>query len=597
VAPEGAPVRLRALRFATALLLFVLTLRLFWLQGVEYWRHAEGSRRTTLRALAVDPPRGTIRDRNGVVLVDTEPAFTVLVTPSDFDPAVIPELARLLGVSDSLLQARYAQARAYSPYRPSRLLRDLSTVQLARLQENLYRFPGIDLQLESRRRYPAGVRGAHLFGYVREISAEELARLRPAYRMGDLIGHTGLERFYESELRGQRGQHFVLVNALGQTIGPYREGREDEAPRAGFDLELGLDAGLQALAESLMTGRRGAVVAIDPRNGEVLAMVSSPDFSLEALNRIVDPRLWRSLNEDPARPLFNRAIQAEQPPGSTFKPFMALVGLQEGVITPQTVVFCRGGFYFGRFFRCHGGAHGAVNVQRAVQVSCNTFFYWLMTRLNLQRWHEYGRQFGFGRPTGIDLPGERRGVLPDSAYFNRVYGRGRWTLGYLVSLGIGQGNLAVTPLQLAAYCAALANGGTYYTPHLVRRMRNPQSGEERIWYEQPRRIPVDSAYFALVREGMRLAVEAGTGGAARLPGITVAGKTGTAQNPHGKDHAWFIGFAPYEQPRIAVAVLVENAGFGGVHAAPIARELFARYLIKSRTHDASARVVSADPTR
>ncbi|MCS7155983.1 MAG: penicillin-binding protein 2 [Bacteroidota bacterium] len=588
IAPEPVS-RLRLLRFAILTLMGLLALRLFWLQAIEYWRHAESSRRTTLRAQPVDPPRGTLYDRNGVVLVDTEPAFTVTLTPVDFDTRQIPGLARLLGVPDSLLWARYRQARAYSLYRPSRLLRDLDARQFARLQENLYRFPGIDLQVETRRRYPAGVRGAHVFGYVREISAGELARRRPVYQMGDLIGHTGLERFYEAELRGQRGQHLVLVNALGQAIGPYREGGEDVPPQSGFDLELGLDANLQALAESLMTGRQGAVVAIDPQNGEILALVSSPDFDPKALTGVVDPSLWRDLNTDPARPLFNRAIQAEQPPGSTFKPFMALLALQEGIITPQTTVRCGGGFYFGRFFRCYGGAHGPVNAQRAVQVSCNTFFYWLMTRLNLQRWHWYGRQFGFGRPTGIDLPGERGGVLPDSAYFNRLYGPGRWTMGYLISLGIGQGNLTVTPLQMAAYCAALANGGWYYTPHVVRRMRNPQTGQERLWREAPRRIPIDSTYIALIREGMRLAVEAGTGRAARVPGIAVAGKTGTAQNPHGRDHAWFIGFAPFEKPRIAVAVLVENAGFGGVHAAPIARALFERYL---RTRSVRPQTVS-----
>jgi penicillin-binding protein 2 len=426
-----------------------------------------------------------------------------------------------------------------------------------------------------RRLHRGPARLAHVLGYVREVGPQHLERMGDYYRPGSPIGYTGVEATYEPFLRGEKGYRFVVVNALGQPVAAFRERRYDVPARKGFDLYLSIDARLQAIAEQLLEGHRGAIVALDPQTGEVLALVSKPDYDPEPLNRRDAGSYYLRLLQDPERPLFNRALQSLYPPGSTWKMVVAAAALQDSLITERTHVSCTGGFvYGGRMYRCHH-AHGAVNVVQALRVSCNTFFYQLGLRVGLERLSRVGALFGFGHPTGIDLPGESRGVLPTRDYYERRYGKQGWSEGgRLVNLGIGQGELSVTPLQMAVYAAALATG-VVRQPHVVRAVVNPYTGELQPLTHAEARLPLRPEVLELLRQGMEEVVNApgGTAQAARLPGVRVCGKTGTAQNPHGKDHAWFIGFAPRENPRIAFCVMVENAGFGGAVAAPIARQL------------------------
>ena len=575
---EESRIRLRIFVGLIVVMLSVLGGRLVQLQLIESEIYSGESHKNSVHTQQVRPSRGLMYDRNGVLLVDNEPSYTITLTPRYFDEKNIPLLAQLLGVSDSVVVQRLEEARAWSPFKPSRSFREVPFERFSRIQENQFRLPGVDYEIEEKRRYHH-VRASHVFGYVKEISAAQLARKKKeGYRMGDVIGQAGLERFYEPYLRGKYGERFVLVNVHGQVIGPYNDGAEDIPPRSGYDLHLTLDHKLQQFVEHLFVNKRGAAIAMNPQTGEILAMVSMPDYDPALLAGIIDPEVWKALNVDPYTPLFNRATMSMQPPGSTFKPFMALVGLHEGVIGRNTRINCPGGFYYGRFFKCHGGAHGLLTVKEAIKLSCNTFFFDVMMRLNFGHWSAWGRKFGFGQSVPIDLPEQRSGIMPDSAYFDRQYGKGRWTPGYLVSLGIGQGDVSLTPLQLVRYAAAVANGGMLVTPHLVREIRHPETGEHRLpELAAPVDLGLNPRYLKEVQEGMRLMVMENNS-TVKWGNVVVAGKTGTAQNPHGKDHSWFMGYAPYEHPEIVVAVLVENGGFGASVAAPMAGLIMEYYL-------------------
>jgi penicillin-binding protein 2 len=360
---------------------------------------------------------------------------------------------------------------------------------------------------------------------------------------------------------------------------PYQNGTQDEPPVGGYDLRLTLDHEVQALAESLFVGKRGAAIVLDPDNGEVLSFVSKPDFSPSLFSKSVSDAVWDSLRSDPLDPLYNRATRSGFPPGSTWKPFMSLVALETGILSENEKVNCPAGYRIGRrVFRNHGGQdEGMIDVKKAIEVSCNTFFYQIMQEMDLGTWHDWARKFGFGQKAPLDIGEQAPGLIPDSSYFDRVHGR--WTDGYTINLGIGQGDMATTPLQLARYAAALANGGTLPSPHLVRKMVHPQTGDvRRPEVPPPEPIPIDSIHFETVQEGMRRVMTDGTGQWVQIPDIPSAGKTGTAQNPHGEDHSLFIMFAPYDDPEIAIAVAIENAGYGATAAAPIASLMAEKYL-------------------
>ncbi len=562
-------------------LIFLLYLgRLYQLQLIYRDEYGKKSEENSIRTIPREPVRGTIFDRNGTLVVDNRPAFSVTIMPFEFDRKNINYLAQLLSLDPEFVSDRLKKGETYSRFAPIKIKRDIDFKTLAALEENRGRLPGVDYQVESKRFYTTNAHASHVLGYTKEISEAQIKILGEDYAPGDVVGSSGLEADYETTLRGRKGAELTVVNVRGQVIGRFEGGKNDVQAVQGDNLLLSMDFGLQAFAESLMTGRRGAVVAVDPNDGGVLALVSMPDYDLSLFSGVTTPELWRSLNEDEASPLFNRATLTRYPPGSTFKMVLAVAALESGTITPSWRVTCTGAFRYGNKVFKDLHVHGSVDLIEAIQRSCNVYFYQLMLKTGLDPWSHYGAEFGFGRLTGIDIFEENPGILPTQAYMDRRYGKSGWTRGFLPSFGIGQGDVGVTPLQMALYAAALATKGEYNEPHVVHAVvrSNPHSTDTVA--PSLRMINVSDATWSAVREGMRRVVEepGGTGGMARVKGIQSGGKTGTAQNPHGPDHAWYIGFAPFDHPKIAIAVLVENAGFGGSVAAPIAGQCIERYL-------------------
>ena len=559
----------------------ILGLRVAQHQIIDVEEYTGESRSNAVRETRVHPSRGAVFDRNNILMVDNEPTYTVTITPRTFQPENIPVLAELLEVPDSVVAKKLSDASRRSRFQPSKAFREVPFDRFSRVIENLYRLPGVSYEEVFKRRYHTDATAAHALGYIREITDSELRYLRDkGYRQGDLLGKSGIEKNYESYLRGRLGSELRMVNVHGLEVKSYQDGVHDLDPLGGFNLHLGIDANVQALAESLFVGKRGAAVALDPNTGAIIAMVSKPDFDPQIFSQSVDQATWHYLNNSPEKPLYNRATMNLLPPGSTWKPFMALMSLQEGNITPTATYFCPGYHPFGgpSLFRdMH--AHGSIAMRQAIQRSCNTYFFEMMMRTDEDTFAKYAHMFGFGEEAPTDILEQTPGLIPDSAYFNRMYPRG-WTAGYSINLGIGQGDMGVTPLQLARYVAAIANKGKLQPPHLVTKLVHPETDE--VIYPSlpaPREIPIKEEYFDVVREGMRLVMEAGTGYSVQIPGITSAGKTGTAQAPGDrKDNSVFIMFAPFDDPQIAIAVEVENAGFGATAAAPIASFMAEQYL-------------------
>ena len=526
-------------------------------------------------------------DRNGILLVDNETTVSVTVAPRYFDEADLPLVAELASQPVEAVRARYAEITERSAYQEDVLLENVPFWTFARLQENQYRLRGINFREDQQRRYHGQARLTHALGYVNEIGSDELDQMREqGYRLGDRVGKTGLEAEYEAVLRGRVGREFVLKNVHGMEVEAYEGGEQDVDPQSGVALRLAVDATVQALAESLFVNKRGGAVMLDAKTGGIISLVSAPDYDLDIFEDGFTQAEVDYLYRNPEQPDFNRATQTSLPPGSTWKPFMAAVALQEGMIAEDTELYCGGGYMLGRFFRCHGGTHGNIAVRDAIRVSCNTFFFRLMNdtfqtpagpkRMDLDMWGTWANRFGFGQLAPLDIPNQNTGLIPDSAYYDRVFPAG-WGPGYTVNLGIGQGNMGTSPLQLARYTAAIGNGGTLVTPHLVMAQTDPATGETTVpSRRRPQQIPIEPRNFRIVQEGMEAVVTAGTARRAQIPAfgdfaeITLAGKTGTAENPRGKDHAVFIAYAPADDPQVAVGVIVENAGFGSTTAAPIA---------------------------
>ena len=555
--------------------------RLVQLQVLYQDVYGKKSEENSIRPIAREPIRGYIYDRHGALVVDNRPSYTLTITPAEFKNDNIGYLATILQLDPDFIKERIRKGRLYNRFAPVKIKRDIDFQTLSTVEENRSKLPGIDYQIESKRFYPAKARATHLFGYTKEVSDQQVSEKPNEYRPGDIIGAAGLEARYEPYLRGQKGYEFITVNARGEMLGSYNDRKNDVPVREGNDLYLALDADLQAFAESLLIGRTGAVVAIDPDDGGVLALASAPDYDLTLFGSGTSYDEWTQLNTDPKRPLFNRATLTRYPPGSTFKMVLAAAALQEGVITPSWAINCPGVFHFGtKAFKDHV-AHGPTNIIQSIQRSCNVYYYQLMLKTGIERWTQYSSEFGFGSPTGIDIGEENPGLLPSEEYFDRVYGQGRWTQGYLVSLAIGQGELGVSPLQMGCYAATLGMRGVSHAPHVVQRIRDKATGQVLDVQTESRTVELSDQVWDILQEGMKRCINGvgGTGAAAKVQGITVAGKTGTAQNPHGKkDHAWFIGFAPADHPKIAVCVLIENSGFGGTVAAPIAGLCIEKYL-------------------
>ncbi|HET6512155.1 MAG TPA: penicillin-binding protein 2 [Candidatus Kapabacteria bacterium] len=539
------------------------------------------------------PVRGTIYDRYGRVIAASVPAYTVAITRQDFDPyrkETLPLLATILGVDTSfILQRLQKEGGFYTRFQPVKIWRDASPRIIAQIEENYRNLPGVDIIFESKREYVAPIRAAHLLGYTKEISESMLKKLKKTadsdyYHPGDVVGTTGLENVREKELRGVKGYEVLAVDARGQRQSRLNEGATDITAVDGAPIQLGLDIDLQLYAEQLMDGHHGAAVAVDPNNGDILALVSKPDFDLDLFSGKTTKEEYQAVMLDKAHPLFNRALQTKYPPGSTYKMMVGAAALQTGTIDTNYKVVCPGGFTWGgQFYGDHH--HGVTDLRKSIGASCNTWYFKMASLMPLDSMWLYARHFGYDTATGVDIGHEGNGVIPNTKRMNKWYPRG-WTKGYVISQGVGQGEVSVTPVQQAAYAGVWANRGLWVQPHAAKRIWNAQKG---TWDSVPyktRQVPVKAEYLEILRQGMYYAVNipGGTSRAAIVPDVPwqAAGKTGTAQNPHGEDHAWFVCFAPYDKPKIAICVMVENAGFGGVVSAPIARKLMNLYLTGRR---------------
>ncbi|MEO0098621.1 MAG: penicillin-binding protein 2 [candidate division WOR-3 bacterium] len=569
-----------------SLLFFI---RLFYLQVFAGAKYAHLAHFQSIRRIVWKAPRGRIFDQKGRVVADVKPSFSLSLIPRELDSLTERKLAEVVSWDKELINEN---RNAYSPIE---ILANLSQEKAIELEERLSGLRGVRLEVRPIRYYPYPFL-FHALGSVNKITKEEWERDK-TYEKRDFIGRQGIERWYEKILRGKDGFRLVEVDARGREIGDLPEVEEVE-PVAGCDLYLSLDLDLLFLVDSLFAPyKRGACVALDPRNGRVLILYSKPYLDPNLFLFAFPPEVWERIKNNPGKPFFNRVTQAQFPPGSTFKPLVALAGLENGRLRSSSRFLpCNGGFKFGnRYFRCWT-AHGSLGLIDAIAQSCNTYFYQVGLAIGLEEIIKMAEDFNFGKKTGIDLPGEEKGILPTPAYLDRKY-RGRYPKGIVLNLAIGQGEIAVTPIQLALFYCAIAQKGKIYTPHLVDSIKFPCRvyhptfldslsdflpvirDKDTIYTYLPeaREVRLSLENLRLIDSALQFVVERGTGRRAFLPEVKVCGKTGTAENPFGADHAWFVGYAPKENPTIVLCVLVENVGKGGVHAVPIASRIFRRY--------------------
>jgi penicillin-binding protein 2 len=561
--------------------------RLFHLQVIDKTYTVSASN-NVLRYITDYPARGLIYDRHGELLVYNEAHFDLMVIPSQARGIDTLEFCELLGIDKETYAQKITQARTYSPYRASIFERQISMNTYASFQEKMFRFPGFYVQPRTLRKYPMPI-AAHTFGYIGEVGPEIVAS-DTYYRSGDYIGISGLERSYEKELRGQKGLRIRMVDVLNRDIGPHMEGRFDTLSVPGKDIYVSLDGMLQAYGEQLMKNKRGSIVAIEPETGEILAMVSTPSYDPNLLVGRARGGNYQQLQLNPSKPLFNRALMAQYPPGSVFKIVNTLIAMQEGVVNNHTRISCPGAYTSGGItVRCR--AHpGPVNILSSIQYSCNTFSCIAFrntidksTFVNIQgglgSWRNHVLSFGFGKTFGTDLPFELSGLIVSPDYYDRIYGSRGWRSLTVISLSIGQGEIGTTPIQLANMAATVANRGYYVAPHMVRAIAHPDSIISS--FRERNYTTIDKEHFEPMVDALNHVVNEGTGRFSKIAGIEMAGKTGTVQNPHGENHSVFIAFAPVNNPKIAISVVVENAGYGSTWAAPIASLMVEKYLTRT----------------
>jgi penicillin-binding protein 2 len=575
----------------------VLILRLWFLQVVNGTKYRTSSENNRIHLYSIPPFRGIIFDRNGEMLVGNRPSFDLYAIPEevqDQDQLLI-DLNHLIGLPSEVVAQRLDRAPRRYPFRPVCLKKDISRDELAVIETHGFNLPGIIIKVRPLRHYVHGNLLSHLLGYLGEISEKQLKSGQYANNNpGDLIGRSGVERKWQSFLHGMQGGEQVEVDASGRKIRVISR----RSPIPGENICLTIDKGLQVLAEKALIGQKGAIVAIDPNNGEVLALASSPSFDPNLFVTGIDKSSWTNIATSKDYPLQNRALSSQYPPGSAFKIIVFLAGLQEGLINPEEEIFCSGRYSLGSdSFYCwkkHG--HGKVNLQRALTESCDIYFYNLGKRLGVDKIAEYARKLGLGRKTGLDLGQEKEGLVPTSGWKLRRFGV-PWQAGETISLSIGQSFVLVTPVQMATMISAIFNGGNLYRPRLTKWIGKTES--KKIQESLPKltkKLEIEEAWLELVKKALIGAVNEphGTGSQAKLKGTTVAGKTGTAQvvalekekelSAEGevparfRDHAWFVSVAPADSPKIALAVVIEHGGHGGSVAAPIARELIRSYL-------------------
>ncbi len=563
----------------------ILIVKLFFLQVLtpEYKLKAHDN---VVKKVTIYPSRGLILDRNGEVMVYNDAVYDILVQWNITKDLDTLRLCELLNTNVEFVRLKLDEIKRTTPNKPTPFIKLLDGPTFARFQEHLFEFPSFSVQTRTVRRYPYQS-GAAVLGYLSEVTENNIKQSSGYYELGDYMGTTGLERYYDSLLRGEKGYTYQVVDVKNTYKGKYKDGEEDKTPIAGWDMVTGLDAELQAYGEKLMQGKVGGIVAIEPSTGQILAYVSSPSFDPNLLTSRYRRHNFNVLFKDYYKPLLNRPIQAMYPPGSTFKAAAALVTLQQGVHDEKWYWFCPGGYRIGRHVvNCHG-SHAVPDVQTALQYSCNSYFCKIYNDFIMdstfanpaagyQKWWDMMNIFGYGHTLGIDLKGEKKGNLPTVKYYNKVFGENKWRAATIISNSIGQGEVLATPLQIANAMAIIANHGYYITPKIVKYLVKDNQYRKPVVMRHE--TGIDTMYFRMVADGLEKVVLAGTARIAQIPDISFCGKTGTAQNPHGKDHSIFSGFAPKVNPKIAIAVFVENAGFGATYAAPIASLMVEKYL-------------------
>ena len=570
----------------------VILLRLFFLQVVFYNEATSGIDNIAIETVYDYPERGYIYDRNGELLVSNQPAYDVMVIPSEVKGLDTLELCSLLELGKTEFADRLQKAKDYSRKKPSVIVHQLSNNDYAKLQEKLRKFNGFYIQKRMLRSYRTHNAG-NVLGYISEVNEWELKK-NPYYLAGELIGRSGVEKQYEEFLRGKKGVQYFQKDKHNAAIERYKNGALDTLPQMGKPLQLTIDIGLQAYGELLMNHKHGGIVAIEPKTGEILALVSAPTFDPALLVGRERSKNYTALyNDSIGKPLYDRTLLAQYPPGSPFKVVNALIGLQEGVITPQSIFSCGGGYrYGGHIMRCHCG-RGANDLLHGIALSCNAYFANTYKRaidmktpseVGMEKWTAHVKSFGLGNFLGSDLPTGTPGKVPDINLYNKQYGKGRWNGTSNISNAIGQGEILTTPLQLANVMAAIANKGYYYTPHIVKKIDNKVTPFKE--YTEPKHTTIESQYFDPIIKGMNMAYLQGTARRTQIDGINIAAKTGTAENfirVNGRrmqltDHSIFVAFAPVEDPKIAIAVFVENGYYGARVAGPIASLMIEKYL-------------------
>lgn len=568
----------------------ILLAKLFYIQIIDDKYKINAANNSMVYEI-IYPTRGVIYDRDGDILVGNKVAYDILVSPREVEAFDTLVLADVLGVTPEFIRDKmqeYYRNRKRIGYQSVTMLQQIPPETYLKFAEIRYKFPGFRGQERSIRDYPVNA-GGNLLGYVSQVDQEYIEKHDGEYRSGDYAGKTGIEAAREYDLKGEKGYHIYLRNSRNQIQTRYKDGAMDKEAVPGKDVVTTIDADLQQFGQDLMKNKVGSIVAIEPSTGEILAMVSSPGIDVSMLAEI--GKYYSEISSNPYKPMFNRAVQASYPPGSVFKLVNGLIGLQEGVLTPSTAYPCSAGYHYGnRKLGCH--IHKSpLNMEESIMMSCNAYYCYVLRSLldnrkfgsiddALDSWHDNVESFGFGRKLGSDFPAELSGTIPTSKYYNRVYGKNRWNSLTVLSLSIGQGEIGVTPLHLANLCATIANRGYYYIPHIIKDSKEISIDPK---FKQRQYTSVDTSHFPKVIQGMYRAVNSGFGSGgtasiAAVKGLDICGKTGTAQNPRGADNSVFICFAPKDNPKIAVAVYIENGGFGATWAAPIASLMVEKHL-------------------
>lgn len=577
------------LRIGLAIAVLIILARLFVIQIVDEKYKIDASNNSMVYSI-IYPPRGIIDDRNGKILVGNKIAYDLLVTPKELEEFDTTVLCKVLDIEPEFVREKMQEYRKNSRrigYQSVVMLKQLTPERYMKFAEVAYRFPGFRGQARSIREYPYNA-GGNLLGYVSEVDAAFL-KTHEGYSAGDYAGKTGIEATCEEYLKGEKGYNIYLRNSRNKIESRYRNGEMDKEAVPGENVTTTIDAELQHYGQMLMQNKVGSLVAIEPSTGEILTLVSSPGIDVDMLADIGSH--YNEILANPYKPMFNRAVQSAYPPGSVFKLVNGLIGLQEGVFTPETKYPCHMGYYFGKNrLGCHDH-RSPIDFEESIMMSCNAYFCYVLRGIlengkydsvaeALDVWNSYVQSFGFGKKLGSDFPSELGGFIPDSKYYDKVYGQGRWKATNVISLSIGQGEIGCTPLHLANLCATVANRGYYYIPHLIKDSEDISIDPK---YKERQYTMVDTVWFPEVIEGMYMAVNGGPGSGgtatiAAVDGLDICGKTGTAQNPRGDDNSVFICFAPKDDPKIAVAAYVENGSFGARWAAPIASLLVEKYL-------------------